>query len=97
MLLAKRNDSEDHSPIPWLVLKRRCVAVFEAPIDTKFDEMLAAMAHRPALPNAEQPSEISARFWDLGEIHAGLSSFRPAGPVGAEFRPGRAGGTNVQP
>jgi hypothetical protein len=33
MLLAKRNDSEDHSPIPWLVLKRRCVAVFEAPID----------------------------------------------------------------
>jgi hypothetical protein len=35
MLLAKRNDSEDHSPIPWLVLKRRCVAVFEAPIDSQ--------------------------------------------------------------
>jgi hypothetical protein len=49
MLLAKRNDSEDHSPIPWLVLKRRCVAVFEAPIDRrKSESRLIAWAMLPA-------------------------------------------------
>ena len=41
---------------------------------------------------AEQPGAMPSGFWNHGEIHAGLPSFRPVGPVGAEFRPGRAGG-----